>query len=83
MSKDESSVNTVINERLMWTMNHLRDLCVSAKAVQRPVMWMAMPVGADSRYSSDHCHISQRSTCRAQLGGQTSSEYIVKDEEAR
>lgn len=38
VSKDESCVNSaVINKRLMWTMNHLRGLCVSAKAVQKAV----------------------------------------------
>lgn len=87
MSKDESCVNTkTINKRLMDN-EPLESPCVYLPKLCKDlsVMGMRMPVGADSRYvlcSSDHCHISERRSCRAQTGGRTSSEGVLKAETA-
>lgn len=77
MSKDESFVNsTMINKGLMWTMNHFRGPLPKPR-IDLPVMRTRMPAGDGSRNassSSHRWHISERSSCRPQPGGPTSTE---------
>lgn len=79
LCKHQNDQQTTHGQWTTWV--YLPNLCKDLS-----VMRMRKPVGADSRYvlcSSDHCHISERRSCRAQTGGRTSSEEVLKAETAK